>query len=150
MILKEKFNHYLIKYPKLKQFIKFCIVGGTSAAIHFLVLYYSTERLNLWYVYSNALGFIISATFNFTTNKLWTFRNKDQGVQVVKQVVKFSLVVATGLVINTLIIYALTEWLGFDYRISWVFATGVITFWNFGFNRFWTFKAIEVRDSDFA
>ena len=61
--------------------------------------------------------------------------------------------ICSGLFINLAIIYTITEFAGLDYRISWVFATGVVTFWNFGFNRFWTFKAVEVaeiKDSDFA
>lgn len=140
----------LNQYPFFKQFVKFCIVGGTAAVIHFSILFSFTEWLKLWYIYSNGIGFFVSATFNFISNKFWTFRNKEKGFKVAKQIVKFSVVLGTGLTINTLIIYAVTEGLGLDYRLSWVFATGVVMFWNFGFNRFWTFRLKKETETNLA
>src|SRR3989344_4247307 len=104
------FRNYLDQHKLFKQFVKFCIVGGTSAA------------------------------FNFLANKNWTFRNTDIGWAMINQLSKFATVMISGLIINTAIIYFLTDWFGFDYRLSWVFATGIVTFWNFSFNRFWTFR----------
>ena len=140
MAIKELLAHYSNKYPLLKQFTKFCLVGGIAAVINFLIYYSFTEWLGIWYIYSAIWAFLISAVFNFIANKLWTFQNKEKGRQIINQLLKFAVVMVSGLIVNIAIIYALTEWLGFDYRLSWVFATVVITFWNFGFNRFWTFK----------
>ena len=123
-----------------RQFIKFCIVGGISALINFIFLYLLTEVAGWWYVYSAAVGFLLSAIFNFTSNKLWTFRNKTAGRTILTQLYKFTAVIVVGLIINTFIIYAITEWIMLDYRISWIFSTGVVTFWNFTFNRGWTFR----------
>ncbi|MFA6254803.1 MAG: GtrA family protein [Patescibacteria group bacterium] len=134
------FISFLNRYPFLKQFCKFCLVGGTAALISFSIYYSFTEYLKMWYIYSSVCSFIISAVFNFLANKFWTFANQERGKQAITQMVKFFVVVFLGLVINTLIIYVLTDWQGIDYRLSWVFATGTVTFWNFGFNRFWTFK----------
>ncbi len=134
------FVSFLNRYPFLKQFLKFCLVGGMAAVISFSIYYSFTEWLKMWYIYSAIFSFLISAVFNFLANKFWTFVNQERGKQALAQLLKFFVVVFLGLVINTVIIYALTEWRGIDYRLSWVFATGVVTFWNFGFNRFWTFK----------
>ncbi|MBI3290978.1 GtrA family protein [Candidatus Falkowbacteria bacterium] len=131
------------RYPSLKQFIKFCVVGGGSAVINFSIYYSFTSWLLVWYVHSAILAFVVSAVFNFTSNKLWTFRNKDQGRQVINQLVKYLTVMISGLTLNTAIIYGLTEWAGFHWLMSWVAATAIITFWNFTFNRFWTFKRRE-------
>jgi putative flippase GtrA len=131
---------YLDKVPLIKQFIKFCLVGGTAAAIHFFILYSFTEWLGIWYVASSVCGFIISAIFNFSANKFWTFRNSAKGRAAAGQLARFVLVLVSGLIINTLIIYSITEFFGLDYRLSWVLATGIVMFWNFGFNRLWTFK----------
>lgn len=133
------------KYPTLKQFLKFSIVGGTSAMINFFILFVFTQWVGVWYLYSSIIAYILSAIFNFIFNKLWTFRNKERGRVIIHQVVKFSLVISVGLTINTFIIYLLTESQGLDYRISWVFATGVVTIWNYSFNRFWTFR---IKKSD--
>lgn len=128
------------KYPTLKQFLKFSIVGGSSAMINFFILFVFTQWVGVWYLYSSIIAYVLSAIFNFTSNKFWTFRNKERGRVVVRQAVKFSIVISIGLAFNTFIIYLLTETQGFDYRISWVFATGVVTIWNYSFNRFWTFR----------
>ncbi|MFA5022261.1 MAG: GtrA family protein [Patescibacteria group bacterium] len=140
MDLQAWMRNYLIKFPVLKQFIKFCVVGGIAALINFGVLYSFTEWLGIWYLTSAILGFLISVVFNFSANKFWTFRNSLKGKDAFGQMGKFSIVMLTGLTINTLIIYGLTEHFLLDYRLSWLFATGVVTFWNFIFNRLWTFK----------
>jgi len=128
------------KYLYLRQLSKFVIIGGLSMLINFLILYSLTEWLNVWYLISCILGFIFSAIFNFLVNKFWTFNNLIKGKQAFNQLLRFSVIAGSGLLINILIIYSFTEFVGFDYRISWVFACLIVLFWNFGFNKFWTFK----------
>jgi putative flippase GtrA len=140
MTIIVQIREYLSKFPTVKQFIKFCIVGGTAALINFLFLLFLTEHFHFWYVISSIIGFIVSAFFNFLANKFWTFRHGALGRQAFLQALKFSLVVISGLIINTILIYIITEYIGFDYRLSWVFATAIVTFWNFSLNRFWTFR----------
>jgi len=135
----------LDQFPFLKQFIKFCFVGGTAAIINFSVLTFLVELLGVWYVFANLCGGFISAIFNFFSNKFWTFRNQELGKKAFKQGFKFIFVMVSSVILNTLFIFLITEFIGFDYRLSWVIATGLITFWNFTLNRFWTFapKVIE-------
>lgn len=136
----QSLANYIRKFPTLKQFLKFCIVGGTSAILNFIILFACTQWLGIWYVYSSVVAYILSALFNFSYNKFWTFRNKAAGKETLNQAVKFTIVTLFGLSINTVIIYGLTERQGFDYRVSWVFATGLVAVWNYSFNRFWTFR----------
>ena len=140
MEIKKLIQNYLTDYHFIKQFIKFCIVGGTAAVINFSIYYSFTERLGMWYIFSAVWAFLISAVFNFIFNKLWTFRNRERGREILKQVFKFAVVMVSGLLINVIIIYSLTDRVGLHYLLAWVFATGVVTFWNFGLNRFWTFR----------
>lgn len=134
-----KFKKKLDRFPFLKQLTKFCLVGATAAIINFSTLFFLVEFFGVWYVAANFCGGVISAIFNFISNKFWTFRNNERGTVFYKQGVKFTIVISSGVIVNTLLIYLITEYLNFDYRISWVIATGIVTFWNFGFNRFWTF-----------
>lgn len=124
----------------LKQLLKFCIVGVCSAAVNFIILLTFTQWVGVWYLYSSIIAYILSAIFNFISNKLWTFRNIETGKAIVNQAVKFALVISAGLSANTFIIYTLTEIQGFDYRVSWFFATAGVAVWNYSFNRFWTFR----------
>ena len=131
---------FFLKHRNFRQFIKFCIVGTIAALINFFVLCSLTEWFSVWYLISAVIGGVISAIWNFLANKFWTFRNLETGKETFKQAVKFILVVCIGVGLNTLIIYFLTEFAGLDYRLSWVFATGIVLFWNFGLNKIWTFK----------
>ena len=141
MNLPNRLRQHLAPYPSTKQFIKFSMIGSTSAVIHFSILYAVTEWLGVWYLISNGIGFIVSATYNFTGNKLWTFRNRERGREILRQVARYATVLTTGLAINSTIIFGITEWFGLDYKISWVFAALLVAGWNFGLNRFWTFRA---------
>jgi len=116
------------------------MVGLASAIISFSILFMFTEYLHLWYVISAVLSFIFSAIFNFMANKFWSFKNNLRGRAAYNQGVKFIIVYVSGMIINTFLIYTFTEFVGLDYRLSWVIATGVVTFWNFGFTHFWTFS----------
>lgn len=148
MNLKNKILAAFKEYPIIRQLVKFFIVGGSAALINFIIYYSLTKHFHLWYVYSSAAGFMISAVFNFTSNKFWTFRNKVLGKQALGQVFKFVIVMVSGLLINTFIIYIATDVIGIDWRWSWVIANGVVTFWSFGFNRFWTFRHVVVVSTD--
>lgn len=141
MNLATYLRQRLAPYPSTKQFIKFSFVGSTSAAVHFTILLVVTEWLGIWYLISNGIGFMVSAIYNFTANKLWTFRNRERGAAIFRQALKFLTVLLTGLTINTAIIFGITEWFGLDYRVSWVFAALLVAGWNFCLNRFWTFRA---------
>jgi len=116
------------------------LVGTTAAAINFGVLYSLVEFVGIWYVYSNICGGVLSSIFNFFANKFWTFRNPELGKRAIGQGGKFIIVIVFGVVINTIFVYIFTDWGGVDYKISWIFATGIVLFWNFTINRLWTFK----------
>ncbi len=139
-------DNFLFKLPiigrrlYLRQLLKFLIVGGSSAAINFLILYSLTEWLRIWYLFSAMFGFVISAVFNFLVNKFWTFSSLEKGKRALSQLLKFLVVSTSGLGLNTLVIYCLTEFIRFDYRLSWFFACAAVTIWNFCFNKFWTFR----------
>ena len=132
----------LAPYPLVRQFIKFAIVGSTSAVINFAFFYSLKRWFGVWYLHASIIGFLVSVIFNFSANKLWTFRNRDLGRSAWRQVWRFSLVMVTGLTINSSIIYGLTDGASLDPNLSWLFATLAVTGWNFSLNRFWTFKKL--------
>ncbi|MBN1779202.1 MAG: GtrA family protein [Candidatus Buchananbacteria bacterium] len=133
----------IVSQPLVKELIKFSIVGSTSALINFLVLIFLTEILAVWYLVSSIFGFIISALFNFSLNKIWTFRNDQGGKDIFFQANKYLLVVSISLIFNTIILFGLTDYLNFDYRFSWFLASILVALWNFTLNRWWTFKKVS-------
>lgn len=65
---------YLKKYRRL---IKYAIVGAMGTSIYLGILAFFTEVAGLWYMYSAVLGTGVAFIFNYTFNRLWTFKSSD-------------------------------------------------------------------------
>jgi len=57
--------------------------------------------------------------------------------------VRFSLVGGSGVLVNAAMFYALSVWLGLDYRLAAPVATETAILSNFTLNRLWTFADAE-------
>jgi dolichol-phosphate mannosyltransferase len=58
----------------IRQFLKYCIVGGSGVVINLGATYLLTERMGMWYILSNCVGISIAMVTNFLLNKYWTFK----------------------------------------------------------------------------
>lgn len=105
------------------RFIKFNIVGLTGVFVNQGILVLLTT-LGLYYIYSGIIAIEVSIISNFLLNDLWTFRDRRAG-HILKRLVKFNILMLVGLVINLLILYALTELASLHYTISNLFGIGI-------------------------
>jgi putative flippase GtrA len=157
----------LVNNPKrIERFIKFAIVGTVGAVVDFTVLNImklvfetagfaegwgdtsaSTRQIQL--AVANVISFSAAVLSNFTWNRLWTFpesRERSLGTQLLQ----FTLVNITGLLINTLILVGLDQYVlqhifpaRLSYNIAKAVAICVVLFWNFGINLIWTYRGID-------
>jgi len=95
------------------------------------------------------VGFLFAVTNGFILNSRWTFRQNDPTRRKV-QYAKFVLVNAIGLVLNQTILFVVNGMLvagrpqgekGLEPLIAMAVATGIVVFWNFLANKYWTFKS---------
>lgn len=121
----------------IEQFIKFCVVGGSGVFVDFGVTYLFKELLRLNKYVANSLGFLCASTSNYVFNRLWTFHNENP--DIAGQYLRFLGIAAVGLAINNATIYLLHNRLCLNFYLAKLFATGVVTFWNFFMNYFFTF-----------
>lgn len=130
-----------------RQFIKFLIVGAINTGVDYVVYYGLRAVLELVFAavgfqtlrqISKAFSFIVSASSNYTMNRIWTFRSKNR--RIAQEAGKFFVVAIGGLIINSIVFYLVTAQL--HWRDIWglVFATAAATLWNFAGNKLWTFK----------
>lgn len=139
----------------VRQFVKFGIVGTSSTIISFVVLNIMLNLTHHRYI-SAAVAFLISVVNGYVWNKRWTFK-EAQAKAVHTQFAQFLLVNLVGLGLDLLIIRLLCvplegrlhaayptltpdQVFKLATNLAQVVATGVIVFWNFFANRFWTFK----------
>jgi len=121
----------------IRQFIRFCVVGGSGMAVDFGVTYIFKEWVRVNKYVANSLGFICAATSNYILNRIWTFQSTDP--HVVRQYGIFVGIALVGLGINNAIVYIANDRLKVNFYLSKLVAIGVVTFWNFFMNYLFNF-----------
>lgn len=95
----------LLKY---KRIIKYLIAGGTAALVDLSLLYFLTDILDIWYLISASLAFIVAFFVSFFLQKFWTFRDTDKEIMY-KQMGVYLAVALTNLVLNIAFMYILVD-----------------------------------------
>lgn len=121
----------------LWKFIKFGIVGFSGVFVDFGITWLCRELLGLNQYVANSTGFLTAVISNYIFNRIWTFKSTDP--RIAAQFAKFLGISLVGLVLNNGIIYLLNEQFGMDFYLSKLIATAVVTVWNFGANKTFTF-----------
>ncbi len=134
-VLKE-FYRYLRKNKKI---VKFIISGSIATGIDILLLAFFTEIVDLWYVHSVIISFIIAFLASFSLQKFWTFRD-DRLHTVHWQATIYLLIAIISLVINTHFIYILVEYFSFHYLVAQIVVGAIIGTINFFVYNFVIFK----------
>ena len=122
----------------LREFVKFTGVGFVSAVGHYGLLIALVQVAKVSAVPASAAGALLGAWINYKLNYRYTFRSTRRHREAV---LRFALVAAVGLVLNTLFMWVGVELIGLHYLLSQVVTTGLVMIWSFGANRYWTFQA---------
>lgn len=143
---------------ELTRFVKFAVVGTIGAIVDFGILYLLHAVLGWQLALANTISFTCAVFSNFTWNRYWTYPD-SRSKPISAQLVQFFVVNIAGWAINTGILLGLNapltaaaDMLPFvasatlahklGYNAAKVFATGVVMFWNFFVNRFWTYNDV--------
>jgi putative flippase GtrA len=121
----------------IEKFLRFCIIGFIGFAIDFGTTWISKEKFKVNKYLSNSLGFILAASTNFFLNRYFTFRNEDPEIFI--QFFKFAMVAVVGLGLNNLFVFLFTDKVRLNFYVAKIGAVGIVLFWNFGANNFFTF-----------
>ncbi|HQE91324.1 MAG TPA: GtrA family protein [Anaerolineae bacterium] len=143
---------------ELIRFGKFAVVGTIGAVVDFGILYLLHAVLHWHLALSNTISFTCAVLSNFTWNRYWTYPD-SRSKPIRTQLGQFFVVNIIGWAINTGILLALnvplTTLAGnlsfvataetahkIGYNAAKIIATGVVLFWNFFINRFWTYNDV--------
>lgn len=126
----------------LKQIARFLGVGALATLTQYLILISLVEFFSISPVPASAIGFALSAIFNYSANYYFTFSSKEPHAIAG---LKFTVVASIGLVLNTVSMYLLVDLLALQYLIAQILSTGIVLFWNFFANRHWTYKASSTQ-----
>jgi len=130
--------------PELTRFTRFLTVGALGTLLDFSLLT-ALKSIGLPTLIANSLSFTAGLTNNYILNSRWTFMGQTQNRW--RQFIQFALVSLIGLALNNGIVLALEIPFGllinhpaWGYLPAKVSATGLVVFWNYFANRYWTFK----------
>ena len=131
------------------QAVKFCLVGGLGVGFSSGVLYFLTEYLHVYYIYSSWAAAVLTQMAVFLGYKYWAFKlpGTRAAYSTGTQFIIHWLVWGAGLAIATSILYSLTTYIHIWYIYSSWVATAVSATSNFLSHKFFTYKP-EKRSTD--
>ncbi len=145
------------------RFLKFSVVGTIGAVVDFGTLYLLHVVVGLPIVLANTCSFTAAVLSNFTWNRYWTYPD-SRSKPIRTQLAQFFIINIAGWGINTgilvLLRYPCVSLVGtatralalsltpetlykLGYNLAKAIATGVVLFWNFFVNRFWTYSDVS-------
>jgi putative flippase GtrA len=117
---------------------KFGVIGATTAAIYFLVMWAADSIMGFKYIAAVSIAYIISTIFHFFANKHFTFSslNDRQVHQLIRYMVVCSLnylitIIVVGVCVNR---FLLSPYTGVCVSVVFTMFTGYVL------ARYWVFK----------
>lgn len=149
----------LINPRERTRFFRFLVVGSVGAIVDFGIENLLHRVIGVPYVWSGSISFICAVLSNFFWNRFWTYPD-SRSKPIIGQLLQFSLVNVTGLVIRVPILRYLEPEVTKIFRtlperflflppdamgenVTLAIAVGIVLFWNFFINRYWTYNDVK-------
>ncbi|MCP3682776.1 MAG: glycosyltransferase [bacterium] len=126
-----------LRFGEIIRYLVFVVGGGLGMLINLVVTFLLTEFAGLWYMGSYALGLGLNMLFNFFYHRHVTFNVTSRAKE---RFGKFMIVTVLIVLINWLMVYAITEITGIYYILSIILVTLVVSVINYILNKLWVFK----------
>lgn len=133
------------------EFTRYFAAGLVALCVDFSLYVALTEIAGWHYIASATVAFCAGLATVYLFSIHWVFRTRIH-VHGVREFVLFSAIGIVGLALTTGVLYALTDLIGIDYRISKIVATAIVFIFNFGCRKFFLFRTVPTvdRQSDSA
>ncbi len=121
------------------QFFRYLFVGGISSVVDGGILYLFT-RCGLFYMASTVVGFLAGLMTNYVLSKMLIFAMSKAKLDLLAEFSAYGLIGVIGLGLTMLIMYVLTEFLGFYYMFSKIVAMFLVLLWNYTARKFFLYR----------
>lgn len=124
----------------MKTFLKAQATSIISTVTDYLMFGLLFKVFGVWYLAANAIGVTSGGIVNFILGRNWAFSSKEAGIK--GQALKFFIVWIGNLILNTSLVYGLTQLLG--EKNAWI-SKIVVSFiigigYNYVLQKFFVFK----------
>lgn len=121
------------------QVVRYLINGVIATAVHYGILKFNIEVLHIPLAgVANAIAAVFGITVSFLGSRYFVFPGRPGSVA--RQGMLFIAVYAAIALLHALVMYVWSDWLGNDYRIGFLLATGMQMVFSFLANKFLVFK----------
>ena len=131
---------------RLRQFLRFCLVGGSGVIVDMTVLHWLAVGLGWNVSFSKVCAAEAALLNNFLWNEVWTFRGAGGNVEIrrgaVHRLWRFHAICGAGIGLAVLGLHLFHTGLGLDLYLANLLAIGLVTLWNFGLNARWNWRGI--------
>ena len=122
-----------------KQTFKYYLVGACGVLVNLGLLYFLTDIIGAWYVFSQAVAAGVSMTTNFTLHKFLTYRKEIKEAKTLERYIKFITISLLGMGILLGLTYVLVENFAMYYMHAAILSIAIAGSFNYFANRKWTF-----------
>ena len=120
-------------------FLKAQAASITATGVDFLVSFILGRYFGCWYVLASAIGTIMGGLVHFAISRHWVFG--ASGANVFHQALKYILVWLVYLLLNTGLVFLLTQYGGINYLVSkMMVAVSLAVGYNFFLHKRFVFK----------
>jgi len=113
------------------------MVGGLMIILNVEILYLLTNFLGIYYIISAILSYLLLTALSFSLNEKWTFNSVTNHARENPwhRLGTYYLVSISGMSLNIIILFLLTEFGNVYYLYSSIIASLLVFFWNFSLNK---------------
>ena len=127
-----------------KETISSVIFGILTTIVNLISYYFFSNIININYLISNTISWIISVVFAYITNKFYVFNSKDKRKDVmVKEFIKFVNCRLTSGVIEILLLFLLVDMMKVNDIISKLAIGVIVVVLNFIFSKIFVFQKVN-------
>lgn len=127
-----------------KETISYVIFGILTTIVNLISYYFFSSIININYLISNTISWIISVVFAYITNKFYVFDSKDKRKDVmVKEFIKFVNCRLTSGVIEILLLFLLVDMMKVNDIISKLAIGVIVVVLNFIFSKIFVFQKVN-------
>ena len=137
-----------IRPEKIKEFIKFAVVGGSGVIVNMGCFFVFTRYAGIRIEFASPMAIEISILTNFFLNNAWTFRRRDTKVGFGGRILRYHLVTAVAGIVNYLVLLLLANVLGIHDLLANLAGIALGTFINFFLNSLWTWRIAGTQDTE--
>lgn len=125
----------------LVQGLKFGTVGGLATVVHLALFVVCIELAGMRPFWANFPAFAVALLVGFTGHFLWTFRHRDGEGEIswATAFAKFAVTAVFGLLLNSLIVYAVVDGFGAGYGYAAALMATLTPAAVFSVSKFWAF-----------